>query len=164
VKGINVNSAEKDVLKSLDSQITDEIADKALERIANQEKGGPFKNLDDFLGFLQGENVSTDSFNDEGVPLLFGTERNFVIKTTGSFAGVTQEITAITFDLETLKERYVTLLEEESKENQGGNNNNNQNTGNNNQSQTGQSQDKDSTKAKKKSPTGRPTIVFWQEN
>ncbi len=159
VKGININSAEKDVLKSLDSQITDEIADKILERIANKEKGGPFKNNDDFVGFLQGENLSTDSFNEDGIPLLYGSEHNFVIKSTGSFAGVTKEITAITFDLESLKARYVTLLEEEDKEKSGGGTGTGTGTGSGStQSQTTQ------TKAKKKTPSGRPTIVFWREN
>lgn len=156
VMGININSAEKDVLMSLDSQITSEIADKVLERIASKEKGGPFKNSDDFTGFLQGENISTDAFNEEGIPLLFGSEHNFVIRTTGSFAGATKEITAVTFDLEALKSRYVSLLEEEDKEKSGGDNDD---------TTSGTTQGKSTqTKAKKKTPSGRPTIVFWREN
>jgi len=167
VKGININSAEADVLKSLDNQITDDIADKILERISDKELGGPFQNSDDFLGFLQGENLSVDEFNEDGIPLLFGSEHNFVIRSTGSFAGVTKEITAITFDLESLKARFVTLLEEEDKENSTNNGEgetNNNDTTNNNDS-TGNSQSNtNQTKAKKKTPEGRPTIVFWREN
>ena len=106
--------------------------------------------------------MSTDEFNEDGIPLLFGSEHNFVIKSTGSFAGVTKEITAITFDLENLKARFVSLLEEEDREKSGGGSGddttgNNTGTGNS-QSQTNQ------TNAQKKTPTGRPTIVFWREN
>ncbi len=163
VKGININSATKDVLTSLDKQITEEVADKVLERITDQEKGGPFQNEDDFLGFLQGENVSTDEFNTDGIPLLFGSEHNFIIKTTGSYGNVKKEITAITFDIDNLKERFVTLLEEEDKEKSGGGDEDSGDGGSQQPSNPTSGQTSQ-TKVNKKPPSGRPTIVFWQEN
>ena len=85
VKGININSAEKDVLESLDAQITEEVLNAILERRDNPEKGGPFKSSEDFLSFLEGEDVNTEEFNKDGIPLLFGTEHNFVIKSVGTY-------------------------------------------------------------------------------
>ncbi len=166
VKGININTADSDVLKSLDSRITNEVAGSIIERIENKEKGGPFKNEEDFLAFLESEgNIDTSEFNKDGIPLLFGFEHSFVINSEGVFAGASRTITAITFDLEYLKERFVSILEkEEEEENQSDDDSSNNNNTNNSNTNNNTNSTANSTEVQKKIPSGRPTIVFWEEN
>ncbi len=175
IKGININTAEKDVIKSLDSQITDELVDAIQERINDPEQGGPFQNDDDFEGFLEnppkGQGINIEDFNEEGIPLLFGNEHNFVVKSIGTYGGISREITAVTFDLDNIKERYIKLLEEDDEEEKNEDeddndtgNNNDQNPNDPNNSNNNNDQNKNTTKAKKKTPKGRPTIVFMTEN
>ncbi len=73
-KGVNVNYSDKEVLKSLDIQMTDEIVDKIITRRSSPEEGGPFRNQEDFLEFLDTVGVRTDSFNPAGILLAFDAE------------------------------------------------------------------------------------------
>ncbi|MFN9067835.1 MAG: general secretion pathway protein GspK, partial [Bdellovibrionales bacterium] len=62
LKGINPNTATKEVLMSLDPAITSEIADKLIARRQNENEGGPFKSADEFWSAVQslGARITVD--------------------------------------------------------------------------------------------------------
>lgn len=174
-KGINVNYAPDEVLMALDPQIDKEKAGLIIQRREDKEKGGFFKDQDEFLGFLEGGeiNIDTSEFNQDGIPLLFAEEQNFRVISTGNYSNATREITAITYDMDNLMERLITLLDEEDKaKDQGGADgetdpNPPPNSGegaDGNKTGGNESGGKSSSDNKKiKIPKGRPTIVYWEE-
>jgi general secretion pathway protein K len=109
IKGVNVNSATKEILKSIDPLINDDKAKEILDRIASQEKGGPFKDENDFKNFVVG-NSDPNKFNTTKIPLYFGSEMNFRIKSTGSSGRVSRQIVAIVYDFDTVKDRLKTIM------------------------------------------------------
>ena len=152
-KGVNPNSATELVLKSLDEQIDDEVAGKIIERRSNMEKGGPFQDDDDFFNFLRGVGVNTGGLEDLEIPFYYDAEYNFRIISTGKFANVIREITAISFDVENLSERYAEFLKK---------------VGNNGATPTPtptpQGGGNSNTATKFKEVKGRPVVVYWEEN
>lgn len=165
-KGVNVNYSDKYVLKSLDIQMTDEVVSKVIERRNSPDKGGPFRNQDDFLDFLGGQGVRTDNFNPAGIPLTFDAELNFRIKSVGQYGGVARTIEVVTYDFDNIKERYIEILtkaEEDKKKGDAGE------SGEESKTKTGddaKSDSKEKSKSTKKlnAPKGRPTVVYWYEN
>jgi general secretion pathway protein K len=162
-KGINVNYADKDVIKALDITMTEEAVAKIIERRSDVKLGGPFKDDADFFNFASQFNVNTKAIQEAKVPLLYDVEYNFRVVSTGISSNVKREITAITFDYENLTERYMEMLkrqEDEDKKARG---------------ETPPAdpppEDKDgdgkpdpSPAKKLKAPKGRPTVVYWEEN
>lgn len=154
-KGINVNYATANVLKALDPRVTDEVVAKIMKRRNDMNEGGPFKDDNDFYGFLDGQGVRIDRASPNRIPLFYGPEFNFRINSTGIFANSTREITAITFDMESVKDRYISWV---------------------NSTQAGGGQPGTATPgatpstaaapaaSKGKPPTGKPTVVYWYEN
>lgn len=116
-KGINVNQAQTEILKSIDPIITDEVAGEIINRRNDKEKGGPFKNEDELVGFI-GANKQT--FNPSKIPLLFGNEYNFRIKVTGEYQNVTREIIAIVYDVEAVRDQMITILDKDNDSSGGG--------------------------------------------
>ncbi|MCB0421129.1 MAG: general secretion pathway protein GspK, partial [Bdellovibrionales bacterium] len=173
--GINVNYAPENVLMSLDPQITKELAGKIMARRSDKEKGGLFKDENEFIDYLgSGEiNIDINNFNKDGIPLLFEEVQNFRIISTGNYASATREITAITYDMENLRERMITLLDKndqtkgQGEEDQGSREDSGTNPNKDpNDPKTGANKDpnnKDANKDKIKIPKGRPTIVYWEE-
>lgn len=163
-KGINVNYAPREVIASLDPSIREETLNAIIKRRQDPNEGGPFANEEDFFNFVSRFNVNTQAIQKSGVLLIFGTEFNFRIRSTGRFSNSNREITAITFDLDNLKERYLKILdkEEEAKKQVPG-------------SQPGATPGtlvgsapttpaNTQEKAKIAPPKGRPTVVYWEEN
>ena len=109
LKGINVNYAEKGVLRSIDPQITDEIADDILKR-RGDPLIGPFKDENDYTGFLASQRVDMTKFNPEKIPLYFDAEYNFRIRSIGQFGNSTREIIAVVYDFDTVRDRFEKLL------------------------------------------------------
>jgi general secretion pathway protein K len=99
MKGINPNIASKEVLKSLDPGMTEEVVKEVMARRDSQDKGGPFKDANDFWTFVQQKGARLEGKTD-AVPLIFDATFNFRIRSTGEFAGATREITAIVMDLD----------------------------------------------------------------
>ncbi|MCC7405613.1 MAG: general secretion pathway protein GspK [Bdellovibrionales bacterium] len=164
-KGVNVNYSDKYVLKSLDIQMTDEVVAKVIERRNSPDKGGPFRNQDDFLDFLGSQGVRTDSFNPAGIPLTFDAELNFRIKAVGQYGGVVRSIEVVTYDFDNIKERYIDILtkaEEEKKEGAG----EKADEAKDKTPDDGKSDKDEKSKKSKKlnAPKGRPTVVYWYEN
>ena len=111
-KGINVNQAGKEVLMSLSPQITPERADRIIEMRGKPERG-PFKDEGDFVGFLNTIGVTGNPFRegeDLKVPLIFDTEHNFRIRSTGRSGKNEKTITAVVFDYDQVKGRLSALL------------------------------------------------------
>jgi general secretion pathway protein K len=102
-KGINVNYAPKDVIRSIDPQITDQIGDAIIERRTDESKG-PFSDEKDFDTFIQSEGVNLATFNKNPViAILTEGGTNFRIKSTGIFGKAQREIVAIVYDFDTVK-------------------------------------------------------------
>lgn len=154
VKGINVNYATGDVLKSLDSRITDEMVQKILKRRGTPDEGGLFGSADDFYEFVKNLGVDIKPKGEiPAIPILTGTEFNFRITSTGIFANSTREITAITYDFENIKQQYMKFIAEKPKDgNPPPENPPPTNPPNN------------PTAAAPAIPKGRPSVVFWSEN
>lgn len=120
VKGINVNQADRDVLLSLltnySPQVADEVVSEILKRRSSPELGGPFKDEKEFMGFLSGY-IDSSSFNDEEdkVPLFFGAELNFRINCIGVVGKMTTEIEAVVYDTDSIKTRLQSALIEDRK-------------------------------------------------
>lgn len=141
-KGINPNNASELVLKGLDPQINDEVVGKIIARRSNPEKGGPFRDSEDFFSFISTLGVNTKGIQGLKIPLYFDAEYNFRIISVGKQANILNEIQAITFDVDNLSQRYADYLK----------------TINDTNHETGKAKVKFST------PKGRPTVVYWQEN
>ena len=153
-KGINVNYAPKEVIQSLDPSINEEALAGIMKRRSDPKEGGPFKDEKDFFAVASRFGVNVNAIQKSGVPLLFGVEFNFRIKSTGRFSNANREITAVVYDIENLRSRYLNLLDKEaqSKQNPGG-------------AQDGQPKPDaaPAEKAKIVPPKGRPTVVYWEE-
>jgi general secretion pathway protein K len=157
-KGINVNYADESVLKALDPQLKDEILKEVIKRRSTPELGGPFKDEDDFYGYLDAKGMRTDNLRKAKLPLIFDAEYNFRIISTGLSGNVKREITAITFDIDSLTPRFVEILDkidEQEKPNDQNPPPNNNNT---------DPQKPDDKKKEVKIPKGRPSVVFWLES
>lgn len=163
IKGINVNYAPKEVLMSLHPTFNEEAADAVIKRRETPAEGGPFASEDDFLTFVQGYGVNRQDIEATKVPFLFGAEYNFRIVSNGQFANSSREITAITYDFDSLKAKYASLLDKQDEENQ-----EDDPSGEPNAEPTADSDnekdDSPGSEAPIKIPKGRPSVVYWHEN
>lgn len=162
MKGINPNLASKEVLKSLDPGITDEIVNDIIKRRETEAEGGPFKcdqggGSSDFWNFVQSRNARLTG-DPQNIPLTCDTIMNFKIRSTGQFANATREITAIVMDLNRAATKVKSYLDQEKKANGGdGNGDGSGNPDGKKAGQQNQQQQKD------KIPKGPPRVVFWSE-
>ncbi len=172
-KGINVNYASKDVLMSLHNGIKSEIADKIIEGRQDPARG-PFKNLEDFVGFIGGLGIPATAFldgKDEKMPLAFDAEHNFRVKAVGKSGPVIREITAITYDFDTVKERLGELLKKQADKEKGAASDPNPLDDSQDKSpsppgnRAGQPAANQTQTQKKKIqvPKERPNVVYWVE-
>lgn len=126
MKAINPNTASKAVLLSLDSGMTEEAVNEAIERRSNAEKGGPFKGekekcLEDFKSFVEsrGARLSAE-FNQ--IPMICNKVFNFRIKSTGIFGSgkfaQQKNIEAIVMDLNNSVTQVKSFLEKEKTDSQ----------------------------------------------
>ena len=144
VNAINVNVASSEVLRSIDPQITEEIATNIRNRIANPEEG-PFQNEEDFLGFLS-RDLDTNNFNPGKIPLVFSEASSFRIEATAEYQNYSASITAITYDVDAVtKDVEKSLIEQAKIETQ----------------KTQETKEKKSTKPP--APQSKPRIVYWEE-
>lgn len=161
MKGVNPNLATKEVLKSLDAGLTDEIITEVIKRRESEDEGGPFKcdqngGSSDFWNFVQtrGARLMGDPSH---IPLTCESIVSFRIQSTGEFAGAVREITAIVLDLDKTATKVKTLLDKEkaenNSENQGGSNGDSGNAGNSGNNNTPAAQ----------IPKGPPRVVYWNE-
>jgi general secretion pathway protein K len=153
-KGINVNYCSGDVLKALDERITDNVITAIMKRRNDPNQGGFFKDETDFYSFLDSQGVKLDRNSPTRVQLFFGPELNFRITSSGVFANTTREITAVTFDYDNIRERYVSFMNTSQQPTNGGLAPVTQPSASQTSGQT----------AKFQAPSGRPPVVYWREN
>ena len=116
-KGVNVNYASKDVLMSLNPRIQEKEANLIIAA-RGDPKRGPFKDIGEFVTFLNGIGISGNPFEAEKdaagnappPPLLFDPEMNFRIVSTGVSGKIRREITAIVYDFDRVKARWTTFM------------------------------------------------------
>ncbi|MGZ3775496.1 MAG: general secretion pathway protein GspK [Pseudobdellovibrionaceae bacterium] len=154
MKGINPNLATREVLKSLDPAMTDEVVSEIIKRRDSQELGGPFKcdqngGSSEFWNFVQQRGVRMLGKPEE-VPLICDTVLSFKIRSTGNFASATREITAIVTDLNKTATKVSSYVDKEKQQSS---------------QQQQQQQQKGQQQQPKPDPIpkGAPRIVFWNE-
>lgn len=110
--GINVNTAEKDVLMGIDPQFTEQAtADFLIRRSEIQAEGGildeaSFDNILSELGFSEIEEIHA-----AGIPLIYSPLSTFKTTATGSAGNISTEISATIIDANTLKEIFIEQLD-----------------------------------------------------
>jgi len=158
IRGIQVNYADLETLMSIDDQITLEIGKEIITRRNDLEQGGPFADEDSFFSYVGTLGVNKDDFNTYNIPLLFDPVYNFRISSIGEYQGTTKEIIAITYDADSLKSHYATLLDKEAEE---------ERVPDQPDSTQGDQQETADTKKEKPAlisiPSKRPDIVYWTE-
>ncbi len=106
--GINVNTAEKNVLMSLDPRMTDEIVDELI-RLRQDIEHGPF-NESLFKDLIQLKLGDYAEFNPSKIPILYTAVANFRIESVGVSGKITKTIIAHVYDQTELLESMVTGL------------------------------------------------------
>jgi general secretion pathway protein K len=159
-KGVNINYASKEVLSAIDPNVEEKTINEIISRRSNPELGGPFANEQDFNNFLTSIGIKPDVFNSQGIPLLFDQSFNFKVIGVGEFGGVSREITAVVYDVEQVKNQYVSIIEKDEKENSGDKDDSQPDP----DKDPGKDNGSTPTKQKIPAPKGRPTVVYWQEN
>ncbi len=156
MKGINPNLATKEVLKSLDPAMTEEVVAEIIKRRESPDEGGPFKcdqggGSSDFWDFVTQRGARLIGDPNE-IPLTCDTVTTFKIRSTGEFAGSTREITAIVMDINKAASKVKSFLDKEKKE-----------AGGENPAGGQSGQQKKPAETKDPVPKGPPRIVFWSE-
>lgn len=101
MKAINPNQASKEVLRTLDPEITDEIANEIIKRRDDNKLGGRFKDKKEFWQFIVDKGARLGEKTEE-TPLIFDKVMNFRIRSNGEYNGSTREINAIVMDLQSV--------------------------------------------------------------
>lgn len=110
IKAVNVNLAAKEVLRSIDPQITDQVADDIIKR-RNDPDLGQFTDEKQFKDFLQTKISNINTFNTKPmVPLYFLSEFNFRIRSVGISGHSQREIFAIVYDFDKVKEQLAKAM------------------------------------------------------
>lgn len=170
LKGINPNSASKEVLMTLDSGITAEVADKILEHIKSPE-GGPFKGgkegIDAFWQFVTGPAGARLEQKPEDIPIVMDSMVSFRVTSTGLYAGASRRIQVIVMDLNQSAQRTSTFVKQDKeKENPGQAKNESPPPPNPNPLLGGNpvpTQGPGSKNQNEPLPKGPPRIVYWSE-
>lgn len=124
MKGINPNIATKEVLKSLDAGITDEIVEEIIKRREDPNQGGFFKcdqngSSQDFWSFVQQRGARLVG-NPQSIPITCDKAINFKIRSTGQFASAAREITAVVLDIDKIATKVNKFVQDEKNPTAGG--------------------------------------------
>ena len=138
-----------------------EMAEKVIERRNDQQKGGPFRDAEDFYSFLESVGLRTNTLKEKNFPFIFDRVLNFRITSIGNSSNVARKIVAVAYDFDQVKDQ---LKDQLSKEKQSSNPTP--------PDPSGKTPD-DKKKTDEKKPDGstaqtqqaaRPTVVYWFEN
>ncbi|WP_413578344.1 general secretion pathway protein GspK [Bdellovibrio sp. HCB290] len=163
MKGINPNIATKEVLKSLDPGMTEEVVSEIIKRRDDKNLGGPFKDAADFWNFVTSKNARLEGKTDE-IPLVFESVFNFRIRSTGEFARSTSEITVITMDLNKTVAKIKDYVDKDKKAANPGGTDPGAPGGPSGPGNPGNPGGSGNTQGKSDPiPKGPPRIVFWGE-
>lgn len=157
MKAINPNTASKEVLLSLDSGITEEAVDAAIDRRSDAEKGGPFKGAGDeclknFKEFIDGRDGTRLSAEFDQIPMVCTKVFNFKIKSDGTYGSgkfaLQKNITAFVVDVAKSASQIKTFVDKEKQ-------------AENPQTPAGSTS---GAQTQDPLPKGPPRIVYWTEN
>lgn len=166
VRGINPNTASKEVLMSIDPTITKEVAEEVIKRRQDPQQGN-FKDANSFFDFVEQKGARL-SINREEFPIITESLSSFKIQSIGEFNGSKKEIEVVTLDINRVADRVGDIQKKiDDKNNPNPANsgtdtskNNNQNAnGAGNTQQTNNQQNNSGAKEYK----GPPRIIFWNE-
>ncbi len=132
--GINVNTAEKNVLMSIDPQFTEQVTADFLKRRSQiQAYSG---NLDEnsFNNLLNELNFSRiEEIHSNGIPIVYSPLSTFLVTSSGITGNVTTTITAYVLDANALKEIFITQLDKNDSSNENSSTATSSNSNNSNQ-------------------------------
>lgn len=110
IKGVNINTAQEEVLRSI-TGMTKDMTAELLKRRKDPKLGGPFTNLEDLTTYLRPFGLSPETFNkNPAVPLLFDAEYNFRVKSAGIFRNARRDIIAVLYDFDKVKGQLSSFL------------------------------------------------------
>ena len=150
-KGINPNYASPHLLKALSPNITDEVIAQIEEAKADPSQG-LFRNEQDFYEFLENF-TNVEEIKQQNIPFYFGSEHNFMIKSTGISRNAQKDIIVIVYDIDAVASNLSKSLAT--------NRQNTNTTGTPTSSPTTTSIRPNNTNTQ--SSSGLPTIVYWYE-
>lgn len=157
MKGINPNLATKEVLKSLDAGMTDEVVNEIVKRRDDKDEGGPFKDAADFWGFVQGKGIRMQGEPND-MPLVFDSIMTFKVRSNGEYGGAAREIIVIVSDLDRAATKIKEYVDKDAKGAGGGAGGGGTGGGAGGGKGTGAAGNK-----KTELPKGPPRIVQWTE-
>jgi general secretion pathway protein K len=160
MKAINPNYATAEVIKSIHSSITDEVAAAVIARRDDEREGGPYVDANDFWGYVQNKRGNVPKEIQDNLPLVFEAVYNFKITATGEKNGMIREITAITFDLDSAAMVVAEKLQSEANSNAGAGGNGGSGTSGGGTRTSGTGKPKNT---KQTLPKGPPRIVYFLE-
>lgn len=163
MKAINPNTASREVLKALDSGMTDEAVDAVMSR-RNDPNEGPFqgegeKCVQGFKEYLEqnGANRLTEDFAK--IPMVCDKVVNFRIKSTGIYGGgksvMTKNIESVVMDISRSAEQIKSAVAKEK--------NQEQNQDQRQQPNPTPAGTKSSQQKQDPLPKGPPRVVYWTE-
>ena len=115
--GINVNTAEKDVIMAIDPQFDEETTTKFLERRSEIQANGASLTKDSFDGLLDELGFSNiPDIHTKGVPILYSPLSSFEVISTGRVGNIETVINAHVVDATALKEIFVEQIVESDKD------------------------------------------------
>lgn len=173
MKAINPNTATKEVLRALDSGMTDEAVKEVMEKREDSKQGGGFKGqgtkcLEDFKAFVDSHGGRLTKEFDK-TPMVCDKTFNFRIQSTGLYgAGRTAMMKNITVVVVDLSQSATQI--KNAKNNEKDTTNNGAAAGAEpDKSQAGATKDpnsgsKSGGSGQEPLPKGPPRIVYWSEN
>lgn len=164
-RGINPNTASKEVLMSIDPTITKEIAEEVIKKRQDPEQG-TFKDANSFFDFLEQKGARL-SINKEEFPIITESLSSFKIQSIGEFNGAKKEIEIITLDINRVAERVGEIQKKVDDKNNPQNNQNNSNNSANNSTgnnvAANNNNNNNQNKSEAKDYKGSPRIIYWNE-
>jgi general secretion pathway protein K len=170
MKAINPNTASKEVLMSLDSGMTEEAANAAIEKRESKtdsQDSGPFKGngeecLQNFKTFVLQKGARLTPEFDQ-IPMLCSKVYNFRIKSTGVFGegqyAFQKTIVAITIDIAKSATQIKTYVDKEKKDST-----QQQPPPQDSAAQPPPAGQTAGTTTQEPLPKGPPRVIYWSEN
>jgi general secretion pathway protein K len=114
LKGINPNTASKEVLMSIDAEIKAEVADKLINRRNTESEGGQFKSATDFWAAAEQFGARISKETKDQTPIVTDTLISFRIKSTGVYGNVRTQIEAVVSDIDKTASRVADYVKNET--------------------------------------------------
>ena len=140
------------MLKALSPNITDEVIAQIEEARADPSQG-LFQNEQDFYNFLEGF-TDVQQIKQQNIPFYFGSEHNFMIKSTGISGNAQKDIIVIVYDVDAVASNFSKSLAARPSPTPNPNTTTGSPTTTTNRPQANTAQ---------QTSSGFPTIVYWYE-